>query len=198
MAKDSSVRNALRAAAVDKREEVRQPAAELLSAQSDAKGLAAIATAAKEGVYSDVEAVGYLKLADPSKSGPYLSPYLEKGSDEVRALAAGRLSYAPEYRAVVRDKVLLNPDAKLTVREAAAKGLASDPDVALPIIVDKTTPSKLRAAVLEGYVKSRGGRSSAEQIKSLQQAVEDLQKEPGIDLQNVKADLQRQYEQKSK
>lgn len=197
LAQHDVIFTALRKAVADKRQQVNGPAAKLLAAQSDPAGLEIIAEGVGSGAFSALDAVNYLGIAESAQAGQYLAKYLDNDDPKVQAAAATYLSSSPQYAPVVKDKILLNPEAKTEVRQAAAKYLARNADVALPLLNDPTTPPALYSTALDSYIKASGKKLSAAQLQSLLRGIEKLEAPPES-IKDVKSHIQQLYQSKSK
>lgn len=142
---------ALRRSSLDSRQEVREIAAASLASLNDEPTLKALQLSFKKSNVSDVEALRYITLANPSVGAEYAATFLDDGSVKAKSEAISYLSSSEQYRAKIKG-YLFNEAQPVEIRAAAAKGLArNDPTFGTyaPALVAN---SKLPEPVFTGLV----------------------------------------------
>lgn len=189
-------REALRATLKDNRQSVRSIAAQALSSLSDEPGLDILESAAREGIYTDYEAVNYLGLADPDIAGDRIRVYLDRGSKNAQVAAVGYLAASTEYQSYVRERILLNRSISEDVRMEAAKVLGqydqAFPTYALSLIRDMTQPEKVYTQILtSSFLRLEAeGKLDAVNTETYRKALQDYKtKHPNAEFGSIEARL---------
>jgi hypothetical protein len=183
-------REGLRLIVQDPRPEVKTIAATSLATLSDSIALDKIEAGRNSGVYSDIEAANYFGLADPEVGVPYIQELLRGGSPEAQATAVSYLGSNPAYQELVRNEYLLNSDAPVQVRSAAAAALgqydSSFTSYATTLTADPALPPEVYKQVIQGYIAQSRGELQPTEADALKTAVENYSKDwPDADLSDV-------------
>ncbi|WP_435021804.1 hypothetical protein TA3x_002568 [Tundrisphaera sp. TA3] len=169
MRRHEFAREALRIGQKDPRPSIRNSATNTLAALSDKIGLDNVVAGANEGRYSALEAVNHLGLARRDVGAEFLEPYLDSSkSADVQAAAVTYLAGVPDLSNRIRDEFLLNPDAPMEARLAAARRLAKNPDIALLILSNDKTPPELFQETFTTYLTAEEKHFSEPQLKLIE------------------------------
>jgi hypothetical protein len=198
MAMSEFVRKALREAQADERQEIRDWATQSLASLSDEVGLDNIVKGAADGRYSEIDTINHLSLARPEASDKLLYPYLKKATTaDAKAAVVSILSNSRKYANEMRDNYLLNEDAPLVTRLAAAKNLAKDPR-SLLLLSNPKTPAELIEQVCVTYLDENQSKISAAELKVIKDAVTGFSKtSTGHDLKPLLKKIETMQQEKS-
>jgi hypothetical protein len=166
---DQSVAKAvagLRKASSDRRQEVREIGAASLASLNDEPTLKMVQSSYKERKISDVEALQYITLAKPDVGAGYAADFLDKSSTKAQSEAISYLSANEQYRGKIKG-YLLNENAPVEIRAAAAKGLARNDPAFGAYAPGLVANSKLPSPVFSGLVSEMSGKLSADVVENV-------------------------------
>lgn len=181
---------ALRVAQLDARPSVRDRATQTLASLSDEIGLQNIIQGAKDGRYSEIDAVNHLGLAKSEVGLALIQPYLGSQAADVQTAAVRYMASSPAFRTVIRDRVLLNDKAPLEARLAASEALSSEASIAMLLLSNGQTPPELFQKTMLTYLNSHGKTYSEAELNALKATVETYQKlEPKANFSELKTEF---------